>query len=182
MNPSDPQAEMFAAIPALRKFARSLDSNPDDAKDLLQQTLVNAWGKLDSFEPGTNMAGWLSVILRNEFYNTRRKRRREVRDSEGVFAARLSVQPAQEARIEFDDFQIAFDKLPPIYRDALTQIGVSGWSYERAALASGCSVGTMKSRMHRGKVLLAKLMELEPGDMIGPDAQWEAAAVTAPAG
>jgi RNA polymerase sigma-70 factor (ECF subfamily) len=84
---------MIAAIPRLRAFALSLDKNPDRADDLVQQTLTNAWGNLCSFEPGTSMMSWLHTILRNEFYTSFRKRRREVSDSDGLFAARLSSLP-----------------------------------------------------------------------------------------
>ncbi len=82
---------MLAAVPNLRAFAISLCGNIDRANDLVQETLLRAWGHLDSFEPGTNMSAWLFTILRNHFRSEFRKRRREVEDADGGYADSLTT-------------------------------------------------------------------------------------------
>ena len=72
----------------------SLSQNADKADDLVQETLVKAWDKQESFQPGTNLKAWLFTILRNEFYSQMRKRGREVQDSDGIMTARLAVHPS----------------------------------------------------------------------------------------
>ncbi|MBN9067316.1 MAG: RNA polymerase subunit sigma, partial [Rhizobiales bacterium] len=71
------RSDLLAAIPSLRAFAVSLAQNADKADDLVQETLVKAWDKQKSFQPGTNLKAWLFTILRNEFYSQMRKRCRE---------------------------------------------------------------------------------------------------------
>jgi RNA polymerase sigma-70 factor (ECF subfamily) len=152
------RADLIAAIPRLRAFAVSLCGRSDRADDLVQETLVKAWANLASFQQGTNLIAWLYTILRNEFYTEFRKRRHEVRDEEGVFAARLTSAPAQEGHIEFQDFRSALACLADDQREALILIGASGLSYEDAAQICGCAVGTMKSRVHRARARLADLL------------------------
>ena len=72
------KTDLLGSIPSLRAFAVSLTQNADKADDLVQETLVKAWDKQDSFQPGTNLKAWLFTILRNEFYSQMRKRGREV--------------------------------------------------------------------------------------------------------
>jgi RNA polymerase sigma-70 factor, ECF subfamily len=175
-QPPDPKAEMLAAIPRLRAFALSLTSNADRADDLVQQTLVNAWANIRSFEPGSNMSAWLHTILRNEFYSEFRKRRHEVPDSDGLFAARLASLPLQEGHMDLGDFRVALHKLAPEHREALMLIGASGFSYEQAASICKCAIGTMKSRVHRARSRLGELLMVQPDDTFGPDPKWEAAA------
>ncbi len=100
MAPVDPEmrALLLGSIPALRAFAFSLTRDFDRSDDLVQDTLVRAWTKADSFTPGTNLYAWLFTILRNLFYSEQRKRRREVEDADGVMAGRLTALPDQEAR------------------------------------------------------------------------------------
>jgi RNA polymerase sigma-70 factor (ECF subfamily) len=171
----DPKAEMLAAIPRLRAFALSLSGNPDRADDLVQQTLVNAWANMRSFQPGSNMPAWLYTILRNEFYSEFRKRRREVADPDGVMAARLSCCPTQEGHLEFQDFRKALFRLAPDHRESLLLVGASGISYEQAAKICHCAIGTMKSRVHRARGKLAALLTVPSGEKFGPDVMWQAA-------
>lgn len=110
---SVPKAQLLAALPRLRAFALSLCGHSDQADDLVQETLMKAWANLGSFEPGSNMPGWLYTILRNEFYSRLRKRHHEVDDPDGLLAARLATLPAQEAHMHFQDFRVALFRLPP---------------------------------------------------------------------
>jgi RNA polymerase sigma-70 factor (ECF subfamily) len=88
---------LLAAVPSLRAFAISLCGHVDRADDLVQDTLLRALSNIDRFERGTNLNAWLFTILRNLFHSEYRKRRREVEDPDGSYAARLRVQPEQGA-------------------------------------------------------------------------------------
>jgi len=151
--------ELVALVPELRAFALSLSRNPSLADDLVQETVLKAWAKLDSFEPGTNMRAWLFTILRNTFYSDARKRPREVADVDGAYAAQLSQKPDHDGRLALRDFAAAFATLPDEQREVLILIGAAGLSYEEAAQACGCAVGTIKSRLNRGRARLAELLE-----------------------
>ena len=160
---------LVAEIPYLRAFAISLSGSVSMADDLVQDTLVKAWAKFDSFEPDTNLRAWLITILRNNFYSIYRKRRKEVQDSDGKYAERLWVRGGQESRLEMDDFRRAMDELAPEHREALIMIGVTELSYEEAAAACGVAVGTIKSRVHRARARLAAILGLTGVEDIGPD-------------
>lgn len=179
---TSPKEDMLQALPRLRAFAVSLCGHPDVADDLVQETLMKAWANLASFEPGTNMAGWLYTILRNEFYGRLRKRRREVDDPEGQYAARLATHATQDSHLHFQDFRAALFRLAPDHREALMLVGASGLSYEEAAALCGCAVGTMKSRVNRARVKLSAMLGISSGGGFGPDVTWEAALESAATG
>ena len=104
---------------------------------------------------------WLFTILRNAYYNERKKGRREVADPEGVMAGQLVSPPAQNAHMDLLDFRVALQKLTPDQREALILIGASGFSYEEAAAICNCAVGTMKSRLNRARERLSDLLAFE---------------------
>jgi RNA polymerase sigma-70 factor (ECF subfamily) len=169
------KADLIALIPNLRAFAISLSGNADRADDLVQETIVKAWGHLGSFDEGSNLGAWLFTILRNVFYSQYRKRRREVADSDGAFAGRLVVAPAQTAHMNMLDFQDALAQLPPDQREALILIGAAGHSYDEAALICGCAVGTIKSRVNRARRRLAELLFVPSGGDFCRIADWSGA-------
>ena len=80
---------LLGAVPSLRAFGISLTGDVDRADDLVQDTLLRALANVDRFEPGTNLNAWLFTILRNLFHSEYRKRRREVEDADGSYAATL---------------------------------------------------------------------------------------------
>ncbi len=159
-NAQGAKADLVSAIPKLRAFAVSLCGNADRADDLVQETLVKAWGSLGSFAEGTNLTAWLFTILRNIYYSEYRKRRRETADPDGAMAARLVAPAAQNAHMDFLDFREALQKLPVDQREALILVGASGLSYEEAASICGCAPGTMKSRVNRARNRLADVLAL----------------------
>jgi RNA polymerase sigma-70 factor (ECF subfamily) len=161
--------DLLASIPNLRAFAVSLAGNSERADDLVQETLMKAWAKFDTFQEGTNLRAWLFTILRNEFYSQVRKRGREVEDAEGAYAARLASQPAQTGHMDMSDFREALGQLPADQREALILVGASGFSYEEAAEICECAVGTIKSRVSRARTRLAELLALEEGETYGAD-------------
>ena len=162
--------ELLGAIPSLRAFAMSLAQNADRADDLVQETLVKAWDKQASFQPGTNLKAWVFTILRNEFYSQMRKRGREVQDSDGLITARLAVHPSQHGSLDLADFRAALETLPQDQREAIILIGASGFSYEEAAEICGCAVGTIKSRVSRARSRLQEILNVSGEADFGPDA------------
>ena len=105
MTGSDPRDELIIHLPALRAFAVSLTRNRSAADDLVQETILRAWSSFDSFAPGTILRAWLFTILRNVFYSDLRKHRRDVQDSDGIHAARLSQKPDHDGHLAMRDFQ-----------------------------------------------------------------------------
>lgn len=171
MSKFDPtlRDDIIAAIPNLRAFAISLSGSVDRADDLVQETLLRAFANITSFRPGTNLSAWLFTILRNLFRSEYRKRRREVPDSDGAFAATLTSNPDQTTHLDFEDFRTALDRLPPDQREALVLVGASGFSYEEAAEICKCAVGTIKSRVNRARKRLGELLAIENDEDFGPD-------------
>lgn len=167
-------ADLLAVIPNLRAFAVSLCGNLDRADDLVQETLVKAWSNIDSFVEGTNLRAWLFTILRNIYYSEYRKRRREVADPDGAFAAKLATVPAQSGHMDLLDFRTALQQLPSDQREALILIGASGLSYEEAAGVCGCAIGTMKSRVNRARSRLAEMLSITSGLDFGQEGDWQA--------
>ena len=163
------QDDLAAVVPNLRAFARSLCGNPDQADDLVQETLIKAWKNQASFAEGSNLKAWLFTILRNTFLSERRKRKREVEDQDGIMAAQLSVHGAQSGHMDMIDFRKAFATLPEEQREALILIGAEGFSYEEAALMCGCAVGTIKSRVNRARVKLCEILGVDGAEAFGPD-------------
>ncbi len=160
MSNADPRDQLVEHLPAMRAFAMSLTRNSAVADDMVQDTLVKAWTKIDKFEAGTNLRAWLFTILRNTYYSNRRKANREVADVDGVFTESLSQKPDHDGRLQMADFQRAFVQLPDEQREALILVGASGFSYDEAAETCDVAVGTMKSRVNRGRKQLAELMGL----------------------
>jgi len=155
--------DLIALLPSLRAFAWSLARNGADADDLVQETLLKAWGNRERFTPGTNLRAWLFTILRNTWYTTVGKRRRETPDEDGHFAGALTVAPNQEWRCELTSLKAALDQLPPEHREAIIMVGAAGLSYEEAAEIAGCALGTIKSRVNRARNRLARALDMPRG-------------------
>ena len=152
---------MLRLVPNLRAFAVSLCGNVERADDLVQETLLKAWNSMDGFQEGTNLRAWLFTILRNTYFSERRKRRREVEDADGSYAATLSTHPEQHGHMEMQDFRAALTRLPDDQREALILVGAAGFSYEEAAEISGCAVGTIKSRVNRARNRLGEMLGMD---------------------
>ncbi|RYH07764.1 MAG: sigma-70 family RNA polymerase sigma factor [Alphaproteobacteria bacterium] len=153
------KAELARVIPHLRAFGRSLSGNRDLADDLVQETLMKAWAARKRFQAGTNMRAWTFIILRNLFLSQmRRARFRGEWDEQS--ANRLLAAPAsQDRHIELADMQRALLHLPQPQREALILVGAGGFAYEEAAEICGCAVGTIKSRVARGRAALEQLLD-----------------------
>lgn len=153
-----------AEIPRLRRYARSLVRDADRADDLVQDCLVRAIDKIESWQEGTNLRAWLMTILRNKFLNDCRRNRVERLALEEHKSSSPSVVPAnQHVQVFLSSFQDAFEALSPEHREALTLIAVEGFHYEEAAKIIGISVGTVKSRVSRARSNLKDFLENPKG-------------------
>jgi RNA polymerase sigma factor (sigma-70 family) len=152
--------ELMASMKPLRAYAISLTRDVHQAEDLVQETVLKAIRKQESFEAGTNLQAWLFTIQRNMFLSGRRLAQREVADADGGFAATMISQPDQEDRLAVQDVQTALARLPREQREALLLVSAEGLSYEEAAQVLGIKVGTLKSRVNRARTRLAELMGL----------------------
>jgi RNA polymerase sigma-70 factor (ECF subfamily) len=167
--------QMLAAFPSLRAFATSLTNDHHRADDLVQETILRAWSNIERFQPGTNLNAWLFTIVRNQFHTEYRKRRREVEDVDGTYAAKLKTHPDQQAHLDFEDLRLALSKLSVDQREVLLLVGAQGLSYEEAAAICNVAVGTVKSRVNRARHRLAELLGLSGDAEIGPDSVTKAA-------
>lgn len=166
MTGNDPREELVEHLPAMRAFAISLTRNGATADDMVQDTLVKAWTNIEKFKPGTNMRAWLFTILRNTYYSSRRKAKREVADVDGIHTEGLAEKPAHDGRLQMTDFRAAFAKLSDEQREVLLLVGASGFSYEEAAQMCDVAVGTIKSRTNRARQRLAELMQLSDDEAL----------------
>lgn len=166
------RAAMLEAMPQLHRFAMSLCRDSDKAKDLTQEALLRACVNIDKFKPGSSMVAWLFTILRNQHCSAYRKQQREVEDVDGAYAEAMVSPPEQIARVEYAELHAALDELAPEMRQAIVLVCVDGLSYGEAAEVSKCSVGTVKSRVHRARARLAAMLAMAgPADLADePDA------------
>ena len=154
----DFRKQLLAVIPALRGFSRGLCGNRELADDMAQDAMMRAWAAQASFTPGTNFRAWIFMILRNQFYTTIRRNARMVSWDPEVAERVLIAQAAQQDGLNLQDVEAALQKLPLEQREVLLLIGVNGMSYEEAAEVMGCAIGTIKSRLARGRTALATLV------------------------
>jgi RNA polymerase sigma-70 factor, ECF subfamily len=153
---------LVAIIPSLRSFARGLCGSREMADDMAQDAMMRAWAARDSFTPGSNFRAWMFMILRNNYYTTLRKNSRMVSWDPEVAERVLVTDASQHVGIDVADVAAAMQKLSSEQREVLMLVGASGVSYEEAADIMGCAIGTIKSRLARGRAALALLIE-------GPD-------------
>lgn len=153
----------------LYNMALKITRNQEDARDLLQDTILRAYRFFERFQEGTNCKAWLYRIMKNTFINHYRKQRR--RPSEVQFDA---IEGLQEGRAESlgteamdpeetllntalsEDVRAAFDTLPAEYREVLVLGIVEGFSYREIAAMVGCPIGTVMSRLHRARKIMQR--------------------------
>jgi RNA polymerase sigma-70 factor, ECF subfamily len=157
------EGEVVALIPALRIFALSLTRNAAEADDLVQESLLKALSHSHQFKLGTNLRAWLFTIQRNTYY-TRHARRRKEASCGLEETAGLGCEPGQEWVLKLKTVDRAMQQLPRQQREALMLVGGSGLSYEEAAQTCGCALGTIRSRINRGRARLLQLLGSGPDD------------------
>lgn len=156
--------QLVALLPSLRAFSRGLCGRRDMADDLAQDTVLRAWAARSSYTQGSNFRAWMFMIMRNQFYTTVRKNARITSLDPEVAERVLVVAPAQQNGINIEDVAKALQKLPVEQREVLLLIGANGLTYEEAAEVLGCAIGTVKSRLARGRNALAALIDGPSGD------------------
>lgn len=158
--------ELVALLPSLRSFARGLCGWRNIADDMVQDAMLRGWAARASYAPGTNFRAWMFMILRNQFYTTLRKDKR-IESWDPEVAERVLVEaPAQQGALHLADVARAMQRLPAEQREVLMLIGANGASYEEAAEIIGCAVGTIKSRLARGRKALTAMIDGPVGDAL----------------
>ncbi|WP_419728785.1 sigma-70 family RNA polymerase sigma factor [Lichenicola sp.] len=142
--------QVITILPKLRVQALALTRNRAAAEDLVQDAVCNALSAQNSFIPGTNFPAWMHRILRNRFISNLRKRR-DTTDIDDVPASAFATEAPHEDRLALKDLGKAMTRLPADQREALIMVVVQGMSYENLAEATGCAVGTAKSRVFRAR-------------------------------
>lgn len=166
----DTHRNIEAEIPRLRRYARALTRDAVTADDLVQDCLTRALGKLHLWQEGSDLRAWLFTILHNQYVNHIRRSVREgatvaFNESEPM----LSRAPQQGKRLELRDLDRAIAKLPMEQRSVVLLVGLEGMRYEEVAAVLGVPVGTVRSRLSRGREALRRLTGAEHGLATGPD-------------
>jgi RNA polymerase sigma-70 factor, ECF subfamily len=156
---ADLHRNIEAEIPRLRRYARALVRDVVAADDLVQESLTRALAKLHLWQEGTNLRAWLITILHNQYVNDVRRAMRagrpvELSEAEGL----LSRSADQDKRLELRDLERALARLPEVQRVPILLVGLEGLGYEAAAAVLGIPVGTVRSRLSRGRDALRRLM------------------------
>jgi RNA polymerase sigma-70 factor (ECF subfamily) len=151
-----------AEIPRLRRYARALTrGDVVRADDIIQSCLTRAVAKQHLWQPGTDLRAWLFTILHNQFVNHVRRQAREGGTVPLDEAAMLPVKPNAMPALELRDLEIAINKLPDEQRQVILLVGLEGMAYEEAASILQVPVGTVRSRLSRGRDQLRRLMDME---------------------
>ena len=150
--------DVVAHIQRLRRYARFLCRDSADADDLVQETLVKAIARAEQFRAGTDLRAWLFGILHNTFVSGTRsvaRRQRMASDIDRDDGAR--TEPAQETQLELRRVLRALDLLPDDQRRVILLVSVDGLTTDEAAEILGLPVGTVRSRLWRGREALRRL-------------------------
>lgn len=160
---SDIHQSIEAEIPRLRRYARALARDVATADDLVQDCLARALGKLHLWQEGTDLRAWLFTILHNQYVN---QVRRGVREGTAVGLSEteplLTRAPHQGKSLELRDLERAIAKLPEEQRSVILLVGLEGMHYEEVAEVLDVPVGTVRSRLSRGREALRRLMGIVP--------------------
>ena len=150
-----------ATIPALRRYARALTRDVSRADDLVQSCLTRAVAKQHLWQPGTDLRAWLFTILHNQHVNdVRRSVREGINVAVEEMAPVLTVQSNAVAVLQLRDLEAAIARLPQEQRQVILLVGLEGMRYEEVAEILGVPVGTVRSRLSRGRDQLRRLMDM----------------------
>jgi RNA polymerase sigma-70 factor (ECF subfamily) len=165
------ERDVLPLLPNLYSAALRLTRNPSDAEDLLQETYLRAFRGFGGFHEGTNLRAWMYRILTNTFINSYRKKQREpvtVQDDDiedwylfdrlGESGVEASAESEVLDKIPDEDVQQALEALPDGFRMAVLLADVEGFSYKEIAEILDIPIGTVMSRLHRGRKALQKAL------------------------
>jgi RNA polymerase sigma-70 factor (ECF subfamily) len=175
--PADPalkerfEREVLPMLPNLYGAALRLARNPQDAEDLVQETCLRAYRGFAGFEQGTNLRAWMYRILTNTFINAYRKKQREpltvqgedvgdwyLYEKLGETGVEASAETTVLENIPDEDVRLALEALPEGFRMAVLLADVEGFSYKEIAGILDIPIGTVMSRLHRGRRALEKAL------------------------
>ena len=147
-------------IPRLRRYARALTRAADRADDLVQDTLIRALAKGHLWQPGTDIRAWLFTIMHIQYVNTVRRQARETAtvDVEQV-SSTLVATTDPTSSWQLRELDRALARLPDDQREVVLLVGLEGVAYDSAAQILGVPIGTVRSRLSRGRETLRGLME-----------------------
>jgi RNA polymerase sigma-70 factor (ECF subfamily) len=160
------EAVVLPLLTVVYRAALRLARQPDEARDITQETFLRAFRTFDRFEPGTNCKAWLLTIVYSVFVNRYRRQQREpvvaVDDLELVYDSAHSHAPvvppppasAFTDRISDPEIEAALHRLPEAFRSAVLLVDVEELTYEEAAAVLACPLNTLRSRLFRGRKLL----------------------------
>ncbi|MEJ0061287.1 MAG: sigma-70 family RNA polymerase sigma factor [Terricaulis sp.] len=159
--------ELAALVPRLRRFARALARNPDEADDLVQNALEKALRNLDAWTPGTRLDSWMFRIMKNAWIDevrSRSVRTRVFAPEEAGFDVGADGAAAMELHLEAQAARAAMETLPDEQRVAVALVLIEGLSYREAADLLDVPIGTLTSRLARGRAAIEARLAPQAGD------------------
>lgn len=166
-NGDSVRRELAALLPRLRRFARALTRNPDEADDLVQTALERALRNLDSWTPGTRLDSWMFRIMKNAWIDevrSRAVRTRVFAPEEAGLEVGFGGAAEMELRLEAQAARAAMDALPEEQRLAVALVLVEGLSYREAADLLEVPIGTLTSRLARGRAAIEARLSSPAGE------------------
>jgi RNA polymerase sigma-70 factor, ECF subfamily len=160
---SDTEHLIAEQIPKLRRYARALLGDPIRADDLVQEALLRGLSRSHLWQPGTDIRAWMFTILHNIHINNQRQRRtrsdyQELDDDQ----PEMATPPSQERSLEIRDLARSLQLLPEPQRQVVLLVGLEGMNYKSVAAVLDVPIGTVMSRLHRGREALRRLMAYGP--------------------
>jgi RNA polymerase sigma-70 factor (ECF subfamily) len=155
------ERDLSELLPRLRRFAHALSRNSADADDLTQATVERALRSREQWQPGTRLDSWLYRIMRNLWIDTARARtRREMHEGPEEEAILVGEDPrdAIDASIELKRAMAAMERLPDEQREVVALILIEGFGYREASEMLGLPIGTVSSRLVRGRTALMEML------------------------
>jgi len=154
----DSAEELTGCILRLRRYARALTGDRTVADDLVQDTLERAWGRFHMWRRGSDLRAWLFTIMHNLYVNQRRSRSAERSVELKNEELELPGRATQEDKLEMRDLEAALRRLPDEQREVVLLVGLEQMSYQEVAKVLGIPLGTVMSRLSRGRERLRAWM------------------------
>ncbi|MBC7931523.1 MAG: sigma-70 family RNA polymerase sigma factor [Rubrivivax sp.] len=155
------EAEALPHIGELYRTAVRLTLNRTEAEDLVQETFTQAWMSFAHYEPGTNCRAWLFKIMMNKLEHQRRRRRAQWKRAGGddeLIAATVAYEPPVAESLRDEEVLAALDRVPERFREVVLLADVEEFSYKEVARILGVPIGTVMSRLSRGRKLLRGML------------------------
>jgi RNA polymerase sigma-70 factor, ECF subfamily len=159
---SDFHRRLEEQIPRLRRYARALTRDASRADDLVQDTLLRALSKQHLWQEGTNLRAWLFTLMHNQHVNDVRRSNRDggnvdVNEMASVLVANTDPTASRKLR----ELERGLGLLPLEQREAILLVGLEGLRYDEAAIIAGVPIGTVRSRLSRGREALRRILDID---------------------